>query len=113
MAAGWDGNDVHVDAIVCSCWVVRKPLGFRQEMTSATCKYGDQSCPCQDGDACHYEGKDAWPPPKKPRGRPSLPHEQRQTERVEIRMTKAQRDKLDKLGGAAWIRERIDKARAT
>ena len=24
-----------------------------------------------------------------------------------------QREKLDKLGGAAWIRERIDKARAT
>lgn len=19
------------------------------------CKYGDPSCPCQDGDACHYE----------------------------------------------------------
>lgn len=21
-----------------------------------TCKYGDPTCPCQDGDACHYEG---------------------------------------------------------
>ena len=50
---------------------------------------------------------------KKQRGRPALPPEQRQTERVEVRMTKTQRDKLEKLGGAAWIRERIDKARAT
>ena len=52
-------------------------------------------------------------PAKKTRGRPALPPEQRQTERAEVRMTKAQREKLDKLGGAAWIRERIDKARAT
>ena len=22
-----------------------------------TCKYGDAFCPCQDGDSCHYEGK--------------------------------------------------------
>lgn len=28
------------------------------------CKYGDPFCPCQDGDQCHYEGKDAWPIPK-------------------------------------------------
>lgn len=47
---------------------------------------------------------------KKP-GRPALPPDQRQTERVEIRCTKAQRQKLDKLGGAQWLRERIDKAR--
>jgi len=51
-------------------------------------------------------------PAKKTRGRPALPPEQRQTERVEVRMTKTQREKLDKLGGAAWIRERIDKARS-
>lgn len=30
---------------------------------SAPCKYGDPACPCQDGDTCHYEGKDAWPKP--------------------------------------------------
>ena len=23
------------------------------------CKYGDPSCPCQDGDHCHYEPHDA------------------------------------------------------
>jgi hypothetical protein len=28
-----------------------------------------------------------------------------------FRMTKAQREKLDLLGGAAWLRERIDKAK--
>ena len=22
------------------------------------CKYGDPTCPCQDGDMCHYEGPD-------------------------------------------------------
>ena len=51
-------------------------------------------------------------PAKKTRGRPALPPEQRQTERAEVRMTKAQREKLDKLGGAAWLRDRIDKAKA-
>lgn len=37
----------------------------RQTMSIATethgeigCPYGDPSCPCQDGDPCHYEGKD-------------------------------------------------------
>ena len=29
----------------------------------AKCKYGDPTCPCQDGDLCHYEGKNAWKPP--------------------------------------------------
>jgi hypothetical protein len=29
----------------------------------ADCKYGDPTCPCQDGDMCHYEGPNAWPPP--------------------------------------------------
>ena len=23
----------------------------------ADCKYGDPTCPCQDGDICHYEGE--------------------------------------------------------
>lgn len=27
------------------------------------CKYGDPSCPCQDGDMCHYEGPNAWTKP--------------------------------------------------
>jgi hypothetical protein len=48
--------------------------------------------------------------PRKP-GRPRLPDSERYSERVEIRCTKAQREKLDRLGGVAWIRERIDRAR--
>lgn len=30
---------------------------------------------------------------------------------VTIKMTKPQRDKLKRLGGAPWVRERIDKAK--
>ena len=47
------------------------------------------------------------------RGRPALPPEQRQTERVEMRCTKAQREKLERLGGVQWLRDRIDRARET
>jgi hypothetical protein len=32
---------------------------------------------------------------------------------VSLRMTAAQRDKLARLGGAVWVRQRIDKARET
>jgi hypothetical protein len=35
-----------------------------QAVPAKKCKYGDPLCPCQDGDACHYEGKDAWSVPK-------------------------------------------------
>jgi hypothetical protein len=49
-------------------------------------------------------------PPKRI-GRPPLPDDKRQTERVEIRMTAAQRAKLDALGGASWLRQQIDKAK--
>lgn len=27
------------------------------------CKFGDPTCPCQDGDMCHYKGDGAWPAP--------------------------------------------------
>lgn len=27
---------------------------------SGMCPHGDPTCPCPDGDACHYEGADAW-----------------------------------------------------
>jgi hypothetical protein len=39
-----------------------------------------------------------------------LPPEQRQTERVEMRCTKAQREKLERLGGVQWLRDKIDRA---
>lgn len=42
------------------------------------------------------------------RGRPPLPSDQRQTARVEIRMTEAQREKLQALGGTQWLRDKID-----
>ena len=28
------------------------------------CKYGDPTCPCQDGDMCHYEGPNPMTPPR-------------------------------------------------
>jgi hypothetical protein len=52
-------------------------------------------------------------PEQKRRGRPVLPPDQRQTERVEIRCTKAQREKIARLGGPQWLRDRIDKAKET
>lgn len=48
--------------------------------------------------------------PKK-RGRPPIAADLRQTERVEVRLTPEHRAKLDRLGGAQWLRERIEKAR--
>jgi hypothetical protein len=35
-----------------------------------------------------------------------------ETVTVSLRMTAAQRDKLSQLGGADWVRKRIDKAKA-
>ncbi len=35
-----------------------------------------------------------------------------ETVTVSLRMTQAQRDKLALLGGAEWVRQRIDKAKA-
>lgn len=43
-------------------------------------------------------------------GRPRL-QEGADTVVVSTKMSTAQRDKLQRLGGAPWIRERIDKAR--
>ena len=36
-----------------------------------------------------------------------------ETVTVSLRMTASQRDKLSRLGGAEWVRQRIDKARET
>lgn len=48
--------------------------------------------------------------PKHPGGRPPLPPERRQSARFEVRLTQAQRDKLLRLGGAAWLHRAIDAA---
>lgn len=44
------------------------------------------------------------------RGRPALDPEDA-TVPVTIRMTTPQREKLGRLGGAKWVRDRIDKAK--
>ena len=52
------------------------------------------------------------PPPEPPRrGRPPLDPKALLTERVEVRLTGVQRARLDRLGGAPWLRARIDKAK--
>ena len=43
-------------------------------------------------------------------GRKTLPNDQRMIV-TPIRLTEAQREKLTALGGAAWIREKIEKAK--
>jgi hypothetical protein len=48
--------------------------------------------------------------PKRPQGRPPVPPEQR-LEIGTIRLTRAQWAKLAALGGAEWIRGKIDKAK--
>lgn len=48
------------------------------------------------------------------RGQGRKPIKQGQhTVTVSLRMTEAQRDKLALLGGAKWVRQRIDKAKAS
>lgn len=49
--------------------------------------------------------------PAPARGRPPAAPGEARTERVEVRLTPAQRAKLDALGGADWLRRAIDRAR--
>ena len=51
-------------------------------------------------------------PAAKRRGRPAL-QEGEPTVPVVIRMTEPQREKLQRLGGPKWVRDRIDRARET
>mgnify|MGYP003472420779 CR=1 FL=1 len=50
--------------------------------------------------------------PGRGQGRPPVKAGE-ETVTVSLRMTQAQRDKLARLGGAEWVRQRIDKARET
>lgn len=44
------------------CDEVRAFLDGKALQTKITpCIGNDPTCPCQDGDICHYEGPDAWP----------------------------------------------------
>ena len=54
--------------------------------------------------------KQPRPPNDRGQGRKPI-KEGAETVTVSLRMTLDQRDKLAKLGGAAWVRERIDKAK--
>lgn len=47
--------------------------------------------------------------PKRP-GRKPLPDDQRRSERAELRMTKAEREKYDALGGPKWFLRALDRA---
>lgn len=49
-------------------------------------------------------------PAQKTRGRPAIQAGQ-ETVPITVRLTTAQRDKLQRLGGAQWVRSKIDKAR--
>ena len=44
-------------------------------------------------------------------GRPPVPADQQARVPYNVRLTPAQREKVDRLGGAAWIRAQIEKAR--
>jgi hypothetical protein len=59
-AEGNAGDPTNEDAAkVCDEVVAyARGLGVRRN-----CPGKDATCPCQDGDACHYEGPDAWPIP--------------------------------------------------
>ena len=43
-------------------------------------------------------------------GRPPLPPDQRARVAYNVRLTPPQREKVERLGGAAWIRQQIDAA---
>lgn len=46
--------------------------------------------------------------PRTPRGRPPTdPYGESATERFEMRLTPRHKDKLEKLGGAEWVRSKI------
>jgi len=45
------------------------------------------------------------------KGRPPVPADQQARVPYNVRLTPAQREKVDRLGGAAWIRAQIEKAR--
>lgn len=48
--------------------------------------------------------------PGRGQGRPPVKAGE-ETQTVSLRMTQAQREKLERLGGAKWVRERIDRAK--
>ncbi len=55
--------------------------------------------------------KPTKPDPAKEKAAAALPARDPASVTVEVKLSPAQRDKLLRLGGDAWLRERIDKAR--
>ncbi|WP_128000187.1 hypothetical protein [Piscinibacter defluvii] len=56
------------------------------------------------------KAKSTWGGSRKKAGRKPL-HADERTVIWSMKMSESQREKLDRLGGAPWVRERIDKAR--
>lgn len=51
------------------------------------------------------------PEPARRRGRPAIAPEDRRDHRFTFRLTKEELEKLDRLGGADWLRDRINHAK--
>ncbi len=83
-----------------------------------TCIGGDPLCPCQDGGACHYRDAGSTkglpipprPPNDRGQGRKPLKPEDRATV-GSVRLTAAEWAKFRLLGGVAWLRGTIKRAR--
>lgn len=52
-------------------------------------------------------------PPKKQRGRPAAPDDQRRDRTVRARVTAEEEAKFVRLGGAEWLRAALKRARET
>lgn len=51
-------------------------------------------------------------PKQKPRGRPTLPADQRRTVTVKILLTETEAEKYEALGGRHWMRAALQRARS-
>lgn len=51
------------------------------------------------------------PPPKRPRGRPVLPDQERRHHILKVRATDAEAAKFERLGGAEWFRLALKRAK--
>jgi hypothetical protein len=50
-------------------------------------------------------------PTKRPRGRPTIPPDEARSARIDARVTPEQRAKYERLGGPAWLRRQIERAK--
>lgn len=61
-------GDCSLASCRCSNHVARAALDDTPQ-SPKPCIGKDPTCPCQDGDMCHYEGPDAWPIPDTPQSK--------------------------------------------